>query len=129
MLRKPKSWNSANAASRSIAARPSGVPVDRDGHVRVEADQFAAQQGLIAEFQQVFLALRARHIVGVIEHGFQRAELFEQLPGELRPDQRHARHVIDRVAHQGLKVDHLLRRDSPIGPQPARGRTPRSCGY
>ena len=96
--------------------------------MRISRTNSRLKQGLIAEFQQVLLPLGARHFGGVVEHGLQRAELFEQLPGELRPDQRHARHVIDRIADQRLEVDHLLRRDSPFGPQHLAARTPRSCG-
>ena len=102
------------------AARAAGIPVDRERNVRVEADQIAAQQGLIAKLHQVLLAFRSRHVAGMVENRFQRAVLFQQLPGELRPDQRHARHVVDRIAHQGLKIDDLLRRDSPFRPQRIR---------
>ncbi len=95
-------------------AHPAGVPIDSDRNVGVEADQVAAQQGLIAKLPQVFLAFCPGHVAGMVEDRLQGAILFEQLPGELGPDQRHARHVIDRIAHQGLKIDHLVRRDSPF---------------
>ena len=99
------------------ASRPAGRPVERQRNVVVEADQVAAEQRLIAEFQQVLLPFCALHFAGVVEHGLQRAVLFEQLPGELRPDQRHAGHVVHRIADQGLEIDHLSRRDSPVGEQ------------
>ena len=53
----------------------------------------------------------------MIEDRLQRAILFEQLPGKLRPDQRHARHVVDRIAHQRPENRPLARRDSPLGLQ------------
>ncbi len=99
-------------------ARAAGVPVDLDRNANIESDQVAAQQGLVAELLQVFSPLGPRHVAGMVEDRFQRAVLFEQLPGKLRPHQRHARHVIHRVAHQRLKIDHLLRRDSPLGLKP-----------
>ena len=95
-------------------AHPASVPVDGDRHLGVEADQVAAQQGLIVKLLQVLLAFCPGHVAGMVEDRFQGAILFEQLPGELWPDQRHARHVIHRIAHQGLKIDHLWRRDSPF---------------
>ena len=123
MLRKPKSRNKARAASRSMRPGPAGRPVDRQRHVGVQADQLAAQQGLIAEPEQVLLPFGPRHLGGMIEDGLQRAILFEQLPGELRPDQRHARHVVDRVAHQRLEIDHLPRRDPPLLPKRAASKS------
>ena len=50
----------------------------------------------------------------MVENGVERAELFEQLPSELRPNQGHTRHIIDRVTHEGLKIDHLFRCDPPF---------------
>ena len=97
------------------AAHAPGVPVDFHRHVGVEPHQVATQQCLPAVLDQVLLALGAGDVLGVIEDRFQGAVLFEQLAGELGPDQRHARHVVDRIAHQGLEIDDLLGRDTPNG--------------
>ena len=87
----------------------AACPIDRQRDLRVEPHQIAAQEGLIAELYQIFLAFRPRHVGGMIENGFQRAVLLQQLPGELRSNQRYARHVIDGIAHQRLEIDDLLR--------------------
>ena len=104
------------------AARSAGVPIDHKRHAIVEPHQFAAQQRLFAVSNQILLELRAFHFRRMFKHRVERAELFEQLPGGLRTDLRHAGHVIDRIAHQRLKIDHLLRRDSPIVLSASPGR-------
>ena len=96
-------------------AHAAGIPIDGDGNLGVEADQVAAQQGLVAKLQQVLFAFRPRHVAGMVEDRLQGAILFEQLPGELGANQRYARHVVHRIAHEGLEIDHLLGRNSPFG--------------
>ena len=77
---------------------------------------------------QVLLALRARHFAGVVEHGFQRAVLFQQLPGELRARSaaRPARCPPRRPPGPGNRPPARAR--FPIRRAARRGRRPRSCG-
>jgi len=50
----------------------------------------------------------------VIEHAFQGLVLAQQLARYLGTDQRNAGHVIDRIANERLKIDDLIRADSPF---------------
>ena len=100
----------------SIEAADAAVrPVDGDRRMLVEPDQLAAEQRLFASFQQVLLAFGAAHFAGMIEYGFERAVLLQQLARNLRPDQRHARHVVNGIADQRLEVDHLVGTYAPVG--------------
>ncbi len=57
-----------------------------------------------------------------------RAKLFQQFGGGLRPDARHAGNVVHRVAHQRQPVRHLLRLHAGFGPHLfAASKPPRSC--
>ena len=96
------------------AARPTITPIEFQRYAVVEPHQIAAQQRLLAVRDQVFLEFRALHFRGMGENFIERAELFDKLPGGLGADLRHAGHVIDRIAHQRLKIDHLRGRNPPL---------------
>ena len=106
------------AQPRRVKVADQGLlPVDLDGDKLVEPHQLARHQGQLAALAQVLLPLGALHPVGVGEHPVERAELVEQLLGDLRPDQRHPGDVVDLVPHQRLEVDHLVGPDAPVGHQ------------
>ena len=69
---------------------------------------------------QIVLALALGQLVGVRQQFVERVVLLQVLAGDLRPDQRHARHVVDRVADQRLKIDDLVGPDAPVGLQRRR---------
>ena len=103
------------AGPRVVAAvRPGRFPGNRQRHVGFKLHQFPAEQGLFAIFLQVFLLGRAADFVHVLENVLQRAVFFQQVAGRLGADQRHAGHVVGRIADQGLVVDHLVRRHAPL---------------
>ena len=60
----------------------------------------------------------ARDGVGIGDHAGQRAVLLQPLGGGLGPDLGHARHVVDDVTDQRLKVDHPVRRHAKLGLDP-----------
>ena len=66
---------------------------------------------------EVLLPLGAGNLIDVGQQVVERAELLQQLGRRLDADAGHAGHVIHRVADQRLQVDHLLRRDAPVGQQ------------
>ena len=72
----------------------------------------ARQARLVGEVDQVLAALGLLDLAGALQQRFEIAVFVEQLRGGLRPDARHARHVVDGVAAQRLQVDHLLRADA-----------------
>ncbi len=83
----------------------------------VELDELPAQEGLLAVLFQILLLRRAADFVHVCEDVLQGMVFLQQVAGRLRADQRHARHVVGRVADQGLVVDDLVRRHAPLLPQ------------
>ena len=99
------------------AVRPGRPPRNRHRHVGVELHQLPAQQGLLAILFEVLLLGRAADFVHVREDVLQGAVFLQQVAGRLGADQRHARHVVGRVADQGLVIDDLVRRDAPLLPQ------------
>ena len=96
--------------------RPEAEGVDRrlDGDVVLELDQAAADPRLLGELDQVLAALRLLDLLGPLEQLFEIAVGLDQLGGGLHADARHAGHVVDRVAGQGLDVDHLLGRHAEL---------------
>ena len=98
-----------------VVAHPGRLPVDLNRRVSVEPHELLREQRELAALHQVLLPLRAFHILRVGQHALQVAVLLEQLFRYLRPDQRHARHIVDLVSHQGLEIDHLLGADAPVG--------------
>ncbi len=53
--------------------------------------------------------LQFRHGIEVLEYALERVEVLQQRGRRLAPDTRHARHVVDRIAHQRQEVRHALR--------------------
>ena len=97
--------------------------VGGDGEIAAEGRQALAHPGLLGVSHQVFAELRPGSRGGVFEHPFECPPLGQQSRRLLGPHQRDARDVVDAVAHQGLEVDDLFGRDSPIGLQ-FRGTPP-----
>ena len=101
--------------------RPVGLlhagrfPIDRDGKLRVELDELAADAGLVGERFEVFTELGpALGRVGPGEALFERLELRQQGRGFFRPDEGDAGDVVDAVADEGLKIDDLVGADAPF---------------
>ncbi len=90
------------------------LPIDVDRQLGVELDQLAAGAGLIGEVLQVLFEFGARGLVGVLQHLFQRAELLQERGGFLRADEGNAGDVVDGVADERLKVDHLVGPHAPV---------------
>ena len=115
-LWKPRSLR--NAASRSASggwSRPSSG--NRDGHGLVEPHELAAGPGRVGIAANVLLTFLAGHDLGMVEHVVEGPVRQKQLRRDLRPDQRHARHVVRRVTHEREIIDDLLRPYAPLGPQ------------
>ena len=81
--------------------------------VGADGEQLAALGQPVQRLAQV-LAHRALHFVGARHQRVQRAEFLEQLHGRLGADLVDAGHVVDRVAHQGLVIDHQPRRHAEL---------------
>ena len=82
-------------------------------HVRVEPDELAAQQGPSRGPRSGSACRFAPETSSAWSSTASSVPYFgEQLGGDFGPDQRHARHVVRRIADQGLKIDDLL------GPNP-----------
>ena len=114
--RKPNSLNSLDERLVIEAADAAGVPIGGDRHVRIQADELARQQRLLAALRRVScLSRRAlrRRVPEIVE----RAVGFEQLLGGFRSDAGDAGDVVDFVADEGLEIDDL------IGPTPQSSRS------
>ena len=115
--RKPNSSNSA----RAWAGSPPPDRAERQGiAIGTHVSSFtscAAHKGLLAILLEVLLLGRAADFLDVGQDVVQRAVFFQQIAGRLGADQRHARHVVGRVAHQGLVIDDLIGPDAPFLPQ------------
>ncbi len=92
----------------------SRLPVDFDRQVGVQLDQLAAGEGLIGEILQILFELCAGRFVGVLQHFFERAKLLQQRGRFLRADERNAGDIVDGIAHERLKIDHLVGPHAPV---------------
>ena len=90
------------------------LPGDLHRHRRVEADELAARPGGVGVRHEVLSPLRLRHLAGAGEKLVKRAEPLQQLRRRLRPDSRHARHVVHRIADEREEVHDLVGPDAPL---------------
>ena len=97
-----------------VAAR---LPIEVQIEVLIQSDECLAETGLIGEDLEVLFELRAGCFIGIGENSFEGLELLKKRRRLLRSDEWHAWHVIDRIADERLKVDHLIGADTPIGEQ------------
>ena len=95
------------------AVQPRRPPIDRQRGVGVQLHELAAQQRLLLVLHEVLAPRLAGELLNVFVDALQAAVLLQQLPRIDRPDQRHAGHVVRRVADHSEKIDDLVRRDSP----------------
>ena len=126
--RKPHSRHNRRQRRRLEAGRRRPLPIDHERHIGLQR----ASSRLFSAISRPFIRFSLRFVpgdfVGMVEHAFQRAVFRQQLLGDLRPDQRHARNVVGRVADERLKVDHLIGPDAPRRLAARPRRTLRSCG-
>ena len=87
-------------------------PVERDE--LVEQDQPARQPRLLGILDQRLASLGLLDLAGPGQEGFEVAILGDELGRRLHPDAGHARHIVDRIADQGLHVDDLLGRHAEL---------------
>ena len=99
--------NSRSGSSRNALQRQG---VERLGQLGIadQPHQLARQSGIVGMVDQRLLELGFGDLVGAGEHGFEIAELLDQLGGGLRADPRNARHIVDAVAHQRQDVADLV---------------------
>ncbi len=102
------------AAQGRTIRLPRGQVGDRGRQRRVlpQGHEFAGKAGVLGVEQQHVATLGGLHGRRGGEDRLEVAELRQQLRRVLRPDARHARHVVDLVADQRLHVDQPVRRDA-----------------
>ena len=83
-------------------------------HVVLQPDQLARDARLVGIVDDRLPAFLLLDLAGAGKQRVEVAELFEQLRGGLLADARHARNVVDGIAHHRLQVDHLLGRHAPF---------------
>ncbi len=83
-------------------------------HVVLQPDQFARNARLVGIVDDRLPAFLLLDLAGAGKQRVEVAELFEKLRGGLLADARHARHVVDGIAHHRLQVDHLFGRHAPF---------------
>ena len=114
MLRNPCVFS--HAASFALSYSPRLQLIDRQRHRRIGAQrhQLARDARLVGVLDQVVAPLGRLHRRRRGQHAVEVAELVDELRRALRPDARHAGHVVGRIADQRLHVDHLVRRDAEL---------------
>ena len=90
-----------------LALQLPPVPVQRK--VGTDGDKLPAQEGALPVLLKLLAQRYALHLIqGLIER-VDRVKPLNQLRGRLLADAGNAGHVVRSVAHEGQKVDHLLR--------------------
>ena len=122
-----KSWRSASGSGGSWRRASGSKGIGRSQWMVDSSFDSRACSACSSEPLAVGLA---GDLAGPRQQLLQRAVLLDQRLGALLADPRHARDVVDRVAHQGQDVGHLLRRHAEVllhlvaGRRACRGR----CG-
>ena len=78
-------------------------------HLVVQGHQPERNAGIVGVFDDGFAALVLLDLAGALQKRFDVAIGIYQFRRGLDPDSPHARHVVTRVAGQGLDLDHLVR--------------------
>ena len=90
--------------------RPARQPVQAlaHRHMAVERDQAPGEARHLGVFEQVLAPLGLPDLARPPQQRLQIAIVVDELGRRLDADARHARHVVDRIAGQGLDLDHLV---------------------
>ena len=91
-----------------------GLGVEGDRHVVAQGDQALAEQRVLAVLLQPLAVGGPLHLVALVEHRLQRAELADQVARALVADAGHAGDVVHRVAHERQHVHHALGRHAQL---------------
>ena len=93
---------------------PQVVDLHFHGHIRADRHEFLGEEDLLPVGDQRLAHALGLHLVRVVERGFHRPVLVQQLCRRLRADPRGTRHVVRRVAHQREVVDDPFGRHSEL---------------
>ncbi len=113
LLNSNRSYSDRSA----IGMRRAGLQVgrrDRQRAIGLHGQQPLALRQPVERRAQV-LADDAGDLARVLDHGVERAVLREPLRRRLRPDLRHARHVVDGVAGEREQIEHLIGAHAELG--------------
>ena len=100
---------------KGIAIRRNGfeiAPVQFHVEGRVDRHEFLAQEDLIPIFDERFSLPLGRHLFGVFQAGFDRAEALDQVLCALFSDTRGSRNVVGRIAPETQKIGNLCWSDA-----------------
>ena len=83
----------------------------------IELDELPAHERFVRVLLQVLADFVHSDFGRPAQDFIELVELLEQADGGLRPDLRHARHIVNGVTDERLVIDHLIGPNAPVGHQ------------